>query len=376
MSRLRREDEHKLRELTELAAAVGRQNLPEDDQLVMLYLEDRYNKFLEEGLRKLRGERHGGGSGGGATGLSSLFRIRTVKSPSRRAHSAQPPSSATNPHSAEGSAAATVRTPSGCSEASPPRPLAGKLWTWVLDDLVVGGVPHADAREDGAGHMLELWRQCLARGGSMLAVVSCLEVGESIPPGFATLQDWERFPGVVDYYSVPFIAPEKQGNPPVVRSAVLEVLFTICKSIHSAQPFMDAGQADKQKKLLDSTGFCSLLRFGGRKQRALLKFNHQPILYIMCKTGLTRAWVFAMAYLMSQYGIDYPEADRLLCQLRPFQPSPAQVEMALKFSTCMFKSRSAEGRSEERTYPKLLAQVLSLSPSYRSRLLSDLERLT
>ncbi|RNF06515.1 hypothetical protein TraAM80_04021 [Trypanosoma rangeli] len=376
MSCLRREDELKLKELTELAAAVGRQNLPEDDQLVMLYLEDRFNRFLEEGLRRLRGE----SDGGKATGLSNLFRTKLMTSLPRRVHSvklpeSQPPNANKNLHGEERSLDAIVRTPNERFVTSPPRPAAGKLWTWVLDDLAVGGVPHSDTKEDGAGHMLELWRQCLARGGSMLLVVSCLEVGEVIPPGFATLQDWERFPGVVDYYSVPFIPPEKQGNPPRVETEILEVLHTVCKSVYSALPFVDAGQVDTQKKLLDSTGHCSMFRFGGRKRRALLKFSHQPIVYIMCKTGLTRAWVFAMAYLMSQYGMGYPEAEQLLHKLRPFHPSPTQVEMALTFSTAI-KPRHTEGRSEEHRYLELLAQVLSLSPSYRSRLLCDLKRST
>ncbi|RNC62143.1 hypothetical protein TcCL_ESM00159 [Trypanosoma cruzi] len=156
---------------------------------------------------------------------------------------------------------------------------------------------------------------------------------------------------------------------------MLELLSTVCRSVHMALTIVDAGQVDTQKNLLDSTGFCSLLRFGDRKERVLLKANHQRIVYIMCKTGEKRAWVFAMAYLMSQCGMEYQEADRHLRQLREFHPSPAQVEIALKFLMHTFKAQRAEDRAEEHTYLKVLTQVLSLSLYYRNRLFRELERL-
>ncbi|PWV21864.1 hypothetical protein C3747_1g80 [Trypanosoma cruzi] len=169
--------------------------------------------------------------------------------------------------------------------------------------------------------------------------------------------------------------PKKQENAPEVGNEMLELLSTVCRSVHMALTIVDAGQVDTQKNLLDSTGFCSLLRFGDRKERVLLKANHQRIVYIMCKTGEKRAWVFAMAYLMSQCGMEYQEADRHLRQLREFHPSPAQVEIALKFLMHTFKAQRAEDRAEEHTYLKVLTQVLSLSLYYRNRLFRELERL-
>ncbi|KEG12971.1 hypothetical protein DQ04_01291010 [Trypanosoma grayi] len=376
MSGLRREDERKLKELNDLCERVGRRNLPEDDQLCMLYLEDRYNHFLEEGMRKLRSEC----DFSRPKGIGQLFTGASKMNSSRRGHRERniaPNSKNTTTGTRSGGVVKPVPAALEHSSAASSRETLGKLWTWVLEDVVVGGIPRAGPHEDGAGHLLELWRQCRARGGTALSVVSCLELDESIPHGFAVLKDWEQFTGTVDYYFVPFIPPEKQENPPEVVTAVLEELLTICSSVYNASHLLNGKDEDTCKGIACRKHSCPLLHIGGRKKGSFKNAGEHRIVYIMCKTGHTRAWVFSMAYLISQYGMEYNEADQFLRQLRAFEPSSAQVEFVLKFAEYAANPRrTRKPTEEEEMYHKVLAQVLSLPPSYRERLLCDLEELT
>lgn len=70
MSSLTRDDEHKLKEYNRRVADEGLDSLSEDDQLWYSLLQDRYDRFLEEGMRIMKAEA-AKESGGGLFGFLS-----------------------------------------------------------------------------------------------------------------------------------------------------------------------------------------------------------------------------------------------------------------------------------------------------------------
>ncbi|RNC49988.1 hypothetical protein TcCL_NonESM00315 [Trypanosoma cruzi] len=104
----------------------------------MLYLEDCYNNFLEEGLRKLQGERGGSNS----RGLGSLFQtklLQTLLSPGLcvQPFAPQKKSSNTNSHGEEYVNPLAMASRERSVVSTTPS-VGRKLWTWVVDRIIVG----------------------------------------------------------------------------------------------------------------------------------------------------------------------------------------------------------------------------------------------
>ncbi len=209
MSGLKREDEYRLKQLQQQAADEGRQNMLEDDQLLLLLLEDRYNKFLDEGLKKLRES----SPKSPPRGLSRIF-SSTIGRPRQAADSeakqgSSPAASASSTPVANHADGAALSNDSNLSfstkngaggsssgftlASSAPIQASGKHWTWILENLVVGAIPYAAPTPDTPGHLCELVEQCFQRKSQVAAVVSCMDIDEATPAGFAVTKDWETF---------------------------------------------------------------------------------------------------------------------------------------------------------------------------------------
>lgn len=83
-----------------------------------------------------------------------------------------------------------------------------------------------------------------------------------------------------------------------------------------------------------------------------------------------------MCLLLSQHGMSLREAESLIISVRPrCGPTEAQRLFVREVSGAL-QLPSGEGEvGSEDMYQRVLAAVLSLSPSFRERLAADLERL-
>jgi protein-tyrosine phosphatase len=417
MSGLKREDEYRLKELTQLVEEKGRANLTEDQLLMLQLLEDRYNRFLDEGLRKLREA---------ANPQSPRQSFRALFSSGR----GSPKMNAT-PTSESIDATVLDLNGSSSPNAAPPQ-ASGKLWTWILDYLVVGAVPYANQTSDTPGHLCELNEQCFQRKSRIAAVVSCIDVEEPFPPGFAAAKDWETQLSVNTFFHVACI-PNGEGESgqltadqiamdlsplgptrlrpkeeeeashgskenlvdtvevassrtadsadaatpvgkatgastgdetdvtPLPSNPAFEEIITVCQNISKLiEPELAAGGSKKGHRL-------SIV---GSKQ------DRRKVVYVHCKAGLSRSWVFSMCYLMYHLHKSYDEADQYLRSLRGFMPKPCHVTFVRSFAAYISTPKFAAVSDEEEKYIRLLAEVLSMSPKYRQKLLQDLEKLT
>ena len=262
MSGLKRTDELLLRDLKAAVDTHGLDSLSEDDQLVFSLLNDRYDKFLDEGLKKLRG------TPSQKRGLLSSIFNRGPQVPSSERRKARmsmaastgltspqvapsdAPSGVTNdsmvnglqmtngsffvgndsmaaaPAAAlDGAAGSGGGDPADATPMSPPRahvptptvdptvwfasPVGdqeylGKHWNWVLPNLVVGAIPFAAPTRDTPGHLSELNEQCQRRQSRITSVISCLGLDEPVgPDGFATAKEWESILSVSTFVHAP-----------------------------------------------------------------------------------------------------------------------------------------------------------------------------
>lgn len=390
MSGLKREDEYRLKELTQLAEEQGRENLDEDQLLHLQLLEDRYNKFLDEGLRKLR---EAANPHSPRQSFRSLFSGRS-----------SPKMSPASPPTDESSETALDGRPSTAPVQAP-----GKHWTWILEQLIVGAVPYASQTTDTPGHLCELNEQCFHRKSRIGAVVSCLDVEESIPNGFAAAKDWEVQLSVNTFFHVSCIpsgvgkpgediverrltaeeialdlsplGPSKAGGTqldnhsdggdnvveqveqpsPLPSDPVFEEIIAVCQNVAK---IMEPDDADKK-----GDGLKHRLSIASRPGR-------RRVVYVHCKAGLARSWVFAMCFLMYQHHRTFEEADTYLRSLRNFTPKPVHISLVQRFASYITSPKFAATSDDEDKYIRLLADVLSLAPKYRQKLLQDLEKLT
>lgn len=388
MSGLKREDEYRLKELTQLVEEKGRSNLSEEQQLLLQLLEDRYNKFLDEGLRKLREAASPSSSSAKSPRGFRLFSSgrASPRVADERSETGDPPNDG-----------------SFSSPLVPPPQAAGKLWTWVLDHLVVGGIPYASQTTDTPGHLCELNEQCFQRRARIAAVVSCLDVEESTPPGFAVAKDWEQQLSTNTFFYVaciprgsnngdsessqPSAAPEEViepedfsseeiGGSPIPADPAFEEIITVCQNIgklvdlEPKTPPTGSGGDKKKKGSGGSSDIKHRFSIVGQKP------EKKKVVFVHCKAGLARSWVFAMCYLLCILHKSYDEADSYLRNIRSFDPQPCHVTFVKRFEGYIKSPRFASQTDEEEKYVKILADVLSLSPKYRLKLLQDLEKLT
>lgn len=412
MSGLKREDEYRLKELTQLAEEKGRANLDEDQLLMLQLLEDRYNRFLDEGLRKLREA---------ANPQSPRQSFRALFSSGR----SSPKINATPTGESIDSTILELGGASPSSQLAPPQ-ASGKLWTWILDQLVIGAVPYASQTSDTPGHLCELNEQCFQRKSRIAAVVSCVDVEEPLPTGFAVAKDWETQLSVNTFFHVSCI-PTGEGesgqltadqiamdlsplgrrklndgdnhddvsadvaSDTVVVASPTAVASSTASDVNSTVRAELEEEADitplpsnpafeeiiavcqNISKLMESETNASKkhrLSIVGSKQ------ERRKVVYVHCKAGLSRSWVFGMCFLMYHLHKSYDDADQYLRSLRGFMPKACQVAFVRSFAAYISTPKFAAQSDDEEKYIRLLAEVLSMSPKYRLKLLQDLEKLT
>jgi hypothetical protein len=107
--------------------------------------------------------------------------------------------------------------------------------------------------------------------------------------------------------------------------------------------------------------------------------HHGRCVFMHCKAGLSRCWVLAMCYLTAHRSMTVDEADGLLSVVRPqLKPTAAQRRFVDKFVEHVMSQRAPPRSKEEdeAAYYKVLAELLSLPPAYRQRIVCDIEQLT
>uniref|UniRef100_A0A7S1W4W3 Tyrosine specific protein phosphatases domain-containing protein n=1 Tax=Neobodo designis TaxID=312471 RepID=A0A7S1W4W3_NEODS len=351
---LKRVDEHKLQELQDRAAR-GDPDMTEMDLLWLSVLQDRYALFLEEGLRLLK--------------KSQPQRAPAPNSPPATPNSppgSASPSSSPAPESGAAarigslfgrlrgassvfSGASPVNNNSLSSSGSfagggPQQQETAKLcrhWSWVADYLVLGAVPLAEAGTDPSAHLIGLKEQCKERSKTVSVVVSALEFDEAAEEAmrpFAGPREWEEIMGTDAFVHI--------GLPKDLDAEVttpIADMVAVCAQVHDA---------------IVSHGRC---------------------VFMHCKAGLARCWVLAMCYLTAHRNMTVDEADGLLSVVRPqLKPTEQHRVFVGRFVEHIMAQRAPPRSKEEdeATYYRVLAELLSLPPQYRQRIVRDIEQLT
>lgn len=328
MAGLKREDEHRLLSLRQRVEAAD-PTLTETDLLWLSVLEDRYAFFLEEGVKALK--------------AASAQRDGTGSTPPSEPASPQRSSSFLgNVVSKIGGRLRSTSTAAVATSAQLEAARLCKHWTWVADRLIVGALPLADPTAgDPSAHLTGLRDQCRDRSSNVSIVVSALELDEASAPdlvGFASPRDWEEVLGTSTFVQVALPA-----DPTKAVTTTPADMAAVCVQVHDA---------------IVHKGEC---------------------VYVHCKAGLGRSWCVVMCYLIAQRNMTLGEAESMLCVLRPTMvPSDPQRAFVVAFEDHIRTQRAplAPKAQDEERYYKLLADLLSLPPQYRTRLVRDLEQLT
>lgn len=372
MSQMKREDEHLLKELTQRAEDLGRRGMPEDELLMLSLLEDRYGKFLEEGLKKLRlaGTPNASSSPRSRNekkGIRGLLTSIGLSSPkdgantnaslnsTKRDANSSIASDGASDRSTDGSPAAVPQSPNSECCASE-QEYSGNHWSWVGDNLIVGAIPFAAPSKETSGHLSQLNEEAFRRKCCIAAVVSCLEPDEGIPAGFATTKEWEQFHNTNMFVqaSLPRNANQR------IEDSTLEFMLSVCQSLHQAVGATPTPEHREKRRL-------TIVR----------RVERRPVAYIHCKGGIQRCWVVAMCYLIACQHKTFEEAEDVMRAARPrCDPSAEQQDFVHRFVTYVASPQVHCKSEDEERYLHALAEVLSLPAPLRTRLVRDLEKLT
>ena len=366
MSGLKREDELKMKEYERVEAAGRVCDLSEEDLMHYSLLRDRYDNFIEEGMRKMREA--------APTSSTRLDAPKNFKglfaklSPRRKPIEGSFGSVGSD--RTDGGALKSPVLASNCSLDITPMDLdgvacSGRHWSWVTEQIIVGAIPFAAQTRDTPGHLSELGNQCLQRKVQIVGVVSCLEFDEFVStPGFAGAREWETQLNVTTFITAPL---PRSGDVSIPKTT-LDEMISVCAQV---------------RQLLSVESSCpaaSLSTTNGAMRRLSLAKppEKRKAVYVHCKAGKQRSWVVAMCYLISQHQRSFDEADAL-CRGRrsSFAPTDAQIAFVQSFAEYVTQPRlSKERNDDEEKYQMVLADVLSLPTKLRLRLISDLEKLT
>ena len=201
MSGLSRDDENWRNSLLKRQSEPDGNPLTEAEELWLSILNDRYEKFLEEGLQAMKSQLPS--SKGGPTFASTMkesvssFFGRVGKG--MKFATLSPDGSPTGDSFSSGYNNVNNNNSIQDFETEPPHPTA-KHWSWIIKDkLIVGGIPLADPHiTDPSGHIRGVRAQCKERGVKIGLVVSCIDThGELSREGdrldsFAKPKDWEK----------------------------------------------------------------------------------------------------------------------------------------------------------------------------------------
>lgn len=291
MSGLSRDDENLRNSLLKRQSEPDGHPLTEAEELWLSVLNDRYEKFLEEGLQAMKSQlpssKGGPSFGQGVKSSVSSFFSKIGKG--IQFASLSPDGSPTSDSFAvngggggSGSAVATASADLSAYDLEPPHQSA-KHWSWIIKDkLIVGGVPLADPSvTDPSGHIRGVRAQCKERNCKIGLVVSCIDtLGELSRPedrldAFAKPKDWEKHLGVSCFAELAL--PEDQGE--IIEVPPSDTL-SVCRMINDV---MASGKA----------------------------------IYLHCKAGKARCWCIAMCFLITQRGMSFDSAQEWLRRMRP-----------------------------------------------------------
>jgi hypothetical protein len=335
---LKRVDEHKLQELQDRAARDD-PALTETDLLWLSVLQDRYALFLEEGLKALKAAQP---ARSGPSPTSSTYDSNGSMSNTPSSPGGPPPSSFVG--SLLGRVGGRLRGLSSGSPAAPLQQETSKLckhWSWVADYLVIGAIPLADpSMTDPSAALIGLRDQCKDRNTTVSLVVSAMELEEAASEDlrpFATPREWETVLGTDSFVhiSLPRDLHARVTTP-------VEDMAAVCAQVHDAI------------------------------------IHHGRCVYLHCKAGLSRCWAVAVCYLVAHRNMTVGEADSMLQVVRPqLKPTAAHREYVARFAEFIASQRMPlrSKEEDESKYYRVLADLLSLPPQYRQRLVRDLDQL-
>lgn len=310
--------------------------LTEAEELQLSLLEERYEAFLQEGIRKLR-----------STG-SPPSRAR----PSHQAHSDPSVkqgggswsvlSKLVGPHVAQ-----RIRTSITGKDApesdEPQRSCVKHHWTWLTENFVVGAVPYAvinvgavpysSMASDHSGHLLGLKDQCIHRNCRIALVVSLMELDELERDGleyagYAQPRDWEEMMSVTTFVHVPM--PRDMH----LRDRTSEAAAT---TVAAQQQEEEEEEAASDEEPRTSRGGAIAtpsyplvyvqMRDAFRAIAAVTSGATSAAVFVHCKSGKYRSWAFTMCFLVATRGLTYDEAKDLLRLSRPVFVTTPELEL-------------------------------------------------
>lgn len=310
MSGLTRSDEDRLKEIVQRRDTVG---LDETEELELSVLEERYNRFLLEGLKKLRESSptvpSSSGSGSFRSPRGSFTNlIKRVTSPIR--------GKPTAPAETDGDEI--------------------KHWSWILPRLVLGAIPSVENTSDKSAHLLGFKEECQQRRVTCGLVVSCIESDDAVAL-FAQPRDWEEVLGVMSFVHFPL--PE---NPTVPIEVELTDLAFVLRQIDST---------------INANKVVYVHCKAGRARGWVL---------VMCYLIGVRKLSFSEADDLVK-----TRRDRV-APSETQREFVKQYATSLERATVQYPS-SRTGLEER--YQALLAELLSMPALYRARMVRDLEKL-
>ena len=347
-----------------VSTLLGRQTATDLDYLQLSVLEERYNRFLDLGVKALReqGEqlqrqrRNGGKTKLG--GFAALFnrggqkkKKGTVASSGSTSNNSAAPTSPLSPQSSSNDNNTTdchnkhheqpqqhVRDngDEGVSDGGAASTDIGenesKHWTWVTDLLIVGACPVATggtAPSDPSAHLVALGAEAQARDVVIGLVVSAVQDDEMAALGdFAGPEDWETILGVEQFLSCELPSDATADGPDLFT---VTDLISICDVMDQV---VEQGQA----------------------------------IYIHDVAGRFRAFLILMSYVVVIGHMPYEATLGMWSVIRPNAKLTArQIEYA---GTLAEKLQSEETAEEH--YRTLLENCLTLPPDRRKRLMEEL----
>jgi len=265
-----REDEHRLADLRRRVDDPQSEPLTPAEQHDLLRLEQKYARFQEDGLRKLR------------------ECADMKKSPDDSSLT----KSVTNLLS--GVARGALFWGSLIGTAAPGY-LGKKIgvtddykhWNWITDHLILGALPVVSQVGASGNHLEMIREQCAERGVKVGLVVSALTADELngfgvVFPRFASHEDWQAHLGVR-------------------RFELVEI-------------------ADMTAR----TDYATILRV---TEKIHIVINEaKEAVYVHCKAGKGRSWMIVMCYLCSYGRMSFDDAVNLV-QLKRYQVNPSQSQI-------------------------------------------------
>ena len=334
-----------------LESKKAKEGLTEDEDVVYSLLHDRYQIFLEEGMKKLR--RDSSKSMKKQKGYFFSKKRKTEK-----------PEEEDQIHS-------------------------GTHWSWITPNLIIGALPLCGENTDYLGHISELKKEIEQENKRLKVVVCCIPEDESVPDpamDWACKKVWkDHFHNIITI-SFPILQEQE-----ITKTQTLSSMASLCQSITSFIPFsnnhhnndishslgMSLSNISKSKYLKMSTDKvkvpdnCPNAATSG----VLGSVDQENVVYIYCKTGASRSWAVLMCVLIFSENLSIEDAELFIKTSRSkVNPAPHHFEFIKKFAEYCEQSYTSENSKNEDSYIKFYQQVLKLPINLKLKLYNDLSK--